>query len=250
MKKTLIFHHLLDLNDLPAMERWFYRYHVPEVLRDRRPLHYASYAAVPPPPGAEAFGCLNYKLHESITLDETQGSSGLLAMTAEVVPLRVVIVNVPVLPTEDFLGKELSFEERTIFRWVTVFRYPEGVEVEEADRWYVEVHAREVVRQPGLIRFFSYRVVPEEVPLQKGGRSFLHPETRVSSNWHRVSELWYENANGWAESVVTSPPAYTKPAWARWSDYPFFEPGVDFVSMFILERPTDDWVRDARPFYV
>ena len=35
MVKTIIIHHLPDMNDLPAAERWFYRYHVPEVLRNQ-----------------------------------------------------------------------------------------------------------------------------------------------------------------------------------------------------------------------
>ena len=65
MIKTIILHHLLDMNDLPAAERWFYRYHIPEVLRNR-PVSYLSYRAVPPPPGAEAFGCFNYKIHENL----------------------------------------------------------------------------------------------------------------------------------------------------------------------------------------
>ena len=55
MIRTIMFHHLLDMNDLPAAERWFYRYHIPEVLRSR-PVSYLSYRAVPAPPGAEAYG--------------------------------------------------------------------------------------------------------------------------------------------------------------------------------------------------
>ena len=69
MIKTIILHHLLDMNDLPAAERWFYRYHVPEVLRNR-PVSYVSYRAVPPPPGAEAYGYFNYKVHEHVSVGE------------------------------------------------------------------------------------------------------------------------------------------------------------------------------------
>jgi hypothetical protein len=50
--KTYVVHHLPDMNDLPAAERWFYRRHVPEVLRNRQ-LSYVSFRAVPPPPGAD-----------------------------------------------------------------------------------------------------------------------------------------------------------------------------------------------------
>jgi hypothetical protein len=246
MIRTIIFHHLLDLNDLPAAERWFYRYHIPEVLRSR-PLSYLSYRAVPPPPGAEDYGLFNYKIHENVHAPEGETKLAHLSMTPEVVPLRVIMVNVPVAPTEDFLGSDLALDDKTILRWITVFRYPEGVSVEKGDNWYINVHAPHVMRQPGLTRFFSYRVLPSAVPVRKGASKFLHPGSEVSSNWHRVSEMWFENSNGWVESIIKSPPGYSKPVWATHDDYPFFEPGVDFVSMFILERPTDDWVREITP---
>ncbi len=248
MIKTLIFHHLLDVNDLPAAERWFRRYHVPEVLRNH-PVSYVSYQAVPPPPGAEDYGCFNYKLHENIAGGEGEQQLGLLAMTPEVVPLKVVMVNLPATPTEDFLGGSAS-RDRTILRWVTVFRYPDGVDVAEADEWYVHTHAREVLQQPGLTKFFSYRVLPSAVAVQAGRSTFLHPASVVSSAWHRVSEQWYENGRGWVESILRSPPSYTKPAWATHDRYPFLRPGTEFGGIFILETPTHDWIREIRPFYV
>ena len=249
MIRTIIFHHLPDMNDLPAAERWFYRYHIPEVLRGR-PLSYVSYRAVPAPPGAEGYGLFNYKIHENVHAGEGETKLALVSMTPEVVPLRVIMVNVPVAPTEDFLGSGRSLDEKTILRWVTVHRYPEGVGVEEGDDWFVNVHAPEVMRQPDLTRFFSYRVLASQVPVRKGASTFLHASSSISSNWHRVSELWYEDGRGWAQSVLESPPAYTKPAWATHDRYPFLRPDVDFASMFILERPTDDWVREITPAYL
>jgi len=249
MIKTVILHHLLDMNDLPAAERWFYRYHVPEVLRNR-PVSYVGYRAVPPPPGAEAYGYFNYKVHEHVSAGEEDRPSGLTGMTREVVPLKVIMVNVPASPTEDFKGKETSIDEKTILRWVIVFKYPEGVSLEDGEDWYLNVHANEVMQQPGLTGFFSYRTLPPRAGLQGGVPAFLHPQSSMSADWHRVSEQWYENADGWVDSIVASPPSYTRPPWATYERYPFLEPGVDFASTFILERPSDDWVRDVRPFYI
>ena len=143
MIKTIIIHHLPDMNDLPAAERWFYRYHIPEVLRNQ-PVSYVSFRAVPPPPGAEEFGYCNYKVHENLNRGEGEKPLGLLTMTKEVVPLKVIMVNVPAGPTEDFLGRGASFEEKTILRWLVAIRYPRGVSVEEGDDWYLNVHAKEV----------------------------------------------------------------------------------------------------------
>jgi hypothetical protein len=60
--------------------------------------------------------------------------------------------------------------------------------------------------------------------------------------------MWYENYDGWRKSVIDSTPKYTKPPWAKYDKYPFFEPYVDFVNTFILERPTDDFLRDRRGY--
>jgi hypothetical protein len=247
--KTFVLHHLPDMDDLPAAERWFYRYHIPEVLRNR-PLSYVSFRAVPAPEGAEAYGYFNYKVHENLAVGDEEPPLGLLGMSHEVVPLNVVMVTVPVVPTEDFLGRETPFDERTILRWFCVHRYPGGVSVEEGDEWFREVHAPEVLRQPGLTRFFSYRVMPPRFAIRGSRPLFLHPRSTFSSDWHRVSELWYEDARGWRESVLAAPPAYTPPPWATRETYPFLAPGAGFVSTFLLERPADDWLRDVRPLYL
>ena len=247
MARTLIFHHLPDLNDLPAAERWNHRYHVPEVMRGR-PIGYVSYQAVPPPPGAEAFGLFNYKMHESISRDDGELPLGRTALTKEVVPLDVVMVNTALAPTDDLLGADLTLDAGTVLRWVTVFRYPDGVGVEEGDDWYLRTHIPEVRRQPGLTRCFSHTIAPF---LMQAGQQirlpFLHPDTTFSSNWHRVTELWYEDGRGWARSVLEEPPDYTPPPWATAGRYPFLEPGRDFRSIFLLERPTHDWLREIAP---
>jgi hypothetical protein len=248
MIKTIVLHHLLDTDDLPAAERWFYRHHIPEVLRTR-PLSYVSYRAVPAPAGAEAYGCMNYKVHEKIGFEEA-GSLGFLSMTPEVVPLRVIMVNVPLMPTQDFMGSASALGDSTILRWLTIFRYPVGVSPDEGDEWYVNVHAKEVTQQSGLTRFFSYRVLPGGAAVKEGVSTFLHPRSTVSSGWHRVSEQWYENGRRWRESVIDSPPRYTAPAWANYASYPFFQPWSDFAGIFILERPSNDWLRELPPAYV
>jgi len=254
MIKGLVLHHLQDMNDLPAMERWFWRYHAPEVLRAAPwTTRYVSYRAVPPPPGAESYGYYNYKVHEnwSLSAEERGGTKGFLSMTPEPAPMEVIMVSVPAQPTEDFMGGELTPDEKTVLRWLIVFKYPEGVPVEEGEDWYLNIHAKEVMQQPGLTRFFSYRTLPFQFPHPlPGQKSFMHPLTRLTTSWHRVSEQWYENINGWVKSVIDSPPKYTKPPWAKYDKYPFLEPYVNFVSTFILERPTDDFLRDVRPSFI
>ena len=95
----------------------------------------------------------------------------------------------------------------------------------------------------------SYKAIPEALIVP--GRwqpEALPPAGQVKTSWDRVMELWYETFDDWRDSVVTNPPSYTKPAWATWDEYPFVELGADFVSTFLLERPTDDYLKDLRGY--
>ena len=110
------------------------------------------------------------------------------------------------------------------------------------------------MKQPGLVRFFSFKAEQAAIPLP----GMWHPDATPPQDmmmvqWDRVVELWYPSFSAWRDAVIDSPPAYTPPEWATDSfygnshpTYPFFKPGVDFVSTFLLERPSDEFLRDTR----
>ncbi len=156
--KTMIIHHLPDSNDFSALERWFWQHHCHEVLLQVPWIkRYVMYRAVlMPPPEVEAFGYFNYRVHENwVGTEGRRGINGTLSMTPQPGKMEVVIVSVPAEPTEDFMGAELRYGEKTILRWLTVFRYPDGVSLEEGEQWYLNVHVPEVMQQQGLIRFLA-----------------------------------------------------------------------------------------------
>lgn len=254
MSKQLIFHHLKDENARPALERWNHMYHIPEVIAKQPWLvRYLLYRPVPHPEGAEAFSPINYRYHENWALDESfrRGPKGMLSMTREPVEnaMDVRVAVIPAEPTEDFLGAELSIQDSTILRWVVAFSYPEGVSEEDGEDWYLNVHVKEVMKQPGLIRFFSTKAFPKNENVFRQSAQ----QKKTSQVSHRpivrVSELWYANNQGWRESVVLNPPAYTKPAWTERDSYPFLTPREDFVSAFLLERPDCDMLKEYKPMY-
>ena len=252
MSKLLIIHKLNDENDRPALERWFQRYHVPEVLTQNPwTVKYILYRVVPPPPGGERFGYYNYRVHENWVPDNAvrRGVKGLLSMTAQPGACDAIVVNMPAEPTEDFMGGGCSIDDHTILRWVTVFRYPDGVSVEEGEDWYLNVHVPEVMKQPGLTRFFSTKAYISGKSILPQADDFAEHENLFFKQWHRVSELWYENNNGWVDSILKNPPHYTKPTWATCDTYPFMIPGSEFISTFILERPDHDFIKEFRPQY-
>jgi hypothetical protein len=260
MSKIVIFHKLNDENERPRLERWMRRYHIPEVLNQTPwTIRYQCYRPVPHPPGAEAFGLYNYRLHETWALDNSmrRGTNGILSMTPRSNPeaLQCVCINVPAEATDDFKGAENIYDDHTILRWVVGFRYPDSVSPEEGDDWYLNVHVPEVMRQSGLHRFFSHKANVLDgppLPIGKNQRDYdrnRDPNSLFFKQWHRLSEMWYENNNGWVESVLQNPPAYTKPKWATYDRYPFLIPGSEFVSCFLLESPDQDHIREFKTLY-
>ena len=263
MINTIFMFKLRSLDDLPALERWYVRYHAVECLARSGPWipRYVSYRALPIMQETVDYGYYDYRVTELWWRSETEipqfqgkslaltwlpnqhvmmGEEGVESYSTEWVgkpggPNPPVQVFIPGQPTEDFKGNDVSPDEKTIFRWFTVFKYPNGVSAKDGEDWFLNVHSKEVLKQPGLTRYFSYRAL--EIP----GVPSQYP-------WHRVTELWYENYNAWHKSVIESPPQYTMPPWANYKKYPFFAPYVDFVSTFILERPTDDFKRDWRGY--
>jgi hypothetical protein len=249
MLRGVVMIHLPNMNDLPAMDRYYHRYHGPEIARRFGPWleRFESYRVVPPPPGAERYGYINYRIVESWWREMPSVAGTVAFTTPPSTNVQRFSFLVPPQPTEEFLGGNFSADEKSILRWLTVFKDPETVSVEEGENWYLNVHANEALQQPGLTQYFSYRI------LESGGLPGHRPGGRpqpARSLWHRLSELWYENFDGWHKSVIDSPPKYTKPPWAKYDEYPFLEPGVDFWSTFILERPDDDFLSDYWRGYV
>jgi hypothetical protein len=97
------FHHLLDANDLPAAERWFYRYHIRGV-----PGRLLSHSATAPRlrlPGPKP-GLFNYKIHENVHAPEGETKMAFLAATSK--QRLAIMVNVPVAPMENFWAQSAA----------------------------------------------------------------------------------------------------------------------------------------------
>ena len=85
-------------------------------------------------------------------------------------------------------------DDSVCFRWHVLLRYPDGVTAEEGERWFLETHAPEVCAFPGLRRFFSYRVIDETCACPAcGATAGRRRRRRCSTEWHRLSELWFES---------------------------------------------------------
>lgn len=223
----------LDGVDPIEADRWYFRHHSKECVRFFGPWlrRYESYRAYEPPPEAERFGVRRGRLTE-LWYDSVESfveakpfnrpfSRASFTRVVKAPPAAGALV--PAMPTEDFLGKEPTPEERPILRWVCLFKYPEGVPVEEGEKWYLEIHSREVAQQPGLLKYVSHRALTD---------------SPMPSPWLRVSELWYEDFDAWRKANIDSPPRYTAPSWAD------NEPFVDIGSTFAAYKPDVDYLKD------
>lgn len=137
------------------------------------------------------------------------------------------MIHIPLRPTECFTGEGIRFADGPFLRWVQLLRCPESVTEAEFDDWYIHTHAPEVAAMPHLKRFVSYRRLPG-----------------LPGPFYRLSELWFANAADWQQDVLLNPPPLTRPGWSRYGEYPFLEPFREFVSTFILERPTHNMLRE------
>jgi hypothetical protein len=244
--------HDIPVNDIAAMERWYYRDHAPEIVRRYGPwlARFECYLPVPAPADAQAYGFHNWRMTEGWWRElPNRGTENDICFTPPKVWPRVAAAFVPPQPTEHFVRADFLPLEKVCLRWLMLLRYPEGVSQEEGERWFLHVHAPEVASQPGLVRFFSFQVAQEVGNVPGRWRpDTLPPEGGVRTQWDRVVELWYETFDDWRRDVIAAPPAYTRPQWATQSAYPFVRPFEELASTFILERPNDDFLRDLRGY--
>jgi hypothetical protein len=158
----------------------------------------------------------------------------------------------PALPTEEFYDPDPNPAQTPVIRWITAIRYPDGVSEEEGEEWFLNVHAKETLKQPGLLKFVSYKTLERGGMMPKmpeGAGMPQMPEGAMSmpgempkgggmTSWVRVNEYWYTDFDAWRKAVIESPPEYTAPSWG--GEYPFVEMG----STFIKYLPDVDFLRD------
>jgi hypothetical protein len=244
--------HDIPVNDIAAMERWYYRDHAPEIVRRYGPwlVRFECYLPVPAPAEAQTFGLYNWRMTEGWWRELPEaGTENDICFTPPTVWPRVAAAFVPPQPTEHFLACDFLPMERACLRWLMLLRYPEGVDKEEGEEWFLRVHAPEAATQPGLVRFFSHKVIKEVGSVPGRWRADTRPPGGgVHVRWDRVVELWYETFEDWRRAVITDPPDYTRPDWATQAAYPFVSPYEELATTFILERPNDDFLRDLRGY--
>jgi hypothetical protein len=226
-------------DNAPSMaetDHFYMRYHGPEIVRLSGPwmANYKLWLPYEPPEEAVAqFGAVRGRYaelwyREDDYLDRP-GLSGITNPPFNTKKSGQANVMVPANPTETFYDSDPHPEKTPILRWVTFINYPEGVSEETGEKWFLEVYAREAVKQPGLLKFVSHRVWKNgntDVSLDEIPAGDLPP----MKSWARMCEYWYTDFDAWRKAVLTSPPKYTAPPWG--GEYPFVEMTSTFIPYY------------------
>jgi hypothetical protein len=249
--KSVVMHDI-PIDFIAPMERWYYRDHAPEINRRFGPwlVRHDSYLPVDAPSDARAYGWFNWRVTEGYWREmPNPGPQGNLAFTEPPVHPRVAASFFPAQPTEDFKGGNFRPGERQVLRWFTLLRYPRSVSTVEGEAWFLERHARELIDSAGAFRIFSTRRHAGVVPLPgEWAPGKEPPPANLNGSWDRLTELWFESFSDWRTFIEYADARCTPPPWATAQRYPYVVPGVDFVSSFLLERPNDEFARDARGY--
>lgn len=252
--------------DLPAAYRWLYKYHVPDSISKLRPYcdSYATYRALPVPPGGEDYGAYNWIMTEHHWRYDPSvywGPEGRVNAFQEVFDqefltitnqppagsLRdnvwqgsrdgyhpIVYAAAPLFWEKDFKGAGRTIEDGPNFRWLIVLKYPQGVSREEGDRWFLRELGPALADLPQVNRFVTSAARPDS-PFIKG-------------TWHRVAELWFDSSREWRQAIVDNAASFPRPDWAVYDRFPYLEPYADFTSIFLLDRPESDHLSQYRGY--
>ena len=234
-------------------DRFYLRHEGPDVVRLSGPWlrRYESYRAYDPPLEAvERFGARGGRYTELWFSNIEEYRSRPPGTTITLPPLEKwrqkyrlekgrllerTMAIVPVLPTERFLVKYIDPEENPFIRWVCAIKYPEGVNIEEGEKWYLNVHSKELLNQPGLLGFYGYRCLDSVRSGPGGSPSDDSPLEETS--WVRVVEFWYEDLSAWRRALVDYSFNYSLPPWG--GSFPF----VEMRSIFIDLKPDVDFLK-------
>lgn len=266
MIKEVVFGLFLDAPSEVEADRFYLRYHAPETIRISGPWirRYEMYRPYDPPEEAvERFGAVKGRYAELWFASEedyhSRPSHGAWSLpswetdkTRKMPKGAKYATTVPALPTEEFYDPDPNPEQTPIIRWIQAIRYPDGVSVEEGEKWFLEVHAKEALKQHGLLKFISYKCLerggmpsgnmgsssmPAGAPQGSGTppASGSQPPSGsmpggggMQKSWVRIVEYWYTDFDAWRKAVIESPPEYTAPSWG--GEYPFVEMGSTFIN--------------------
>ena len=124
-------------------------------------------------------------------------------------------------PDKEWIKKRLNREpdldpERKLVRalWLLDLNIGQNVSLEEAERWYLETHTREVAEwqyEYGLRRYITYTALEYPEKFEKR----LTPGHWMTKKYRWLTELWYPDIESFTKAKVELAGKYTPPPGGR-----------------------------------
>lgn len=131
---------------------------------------------------------------------------------------------VPISWEEDFKGSGRTMEDGPNYRWQFVMKYPDGVSLQEGDKWFYEEVVPKFQESPDVTRMLSSKIIQEV----------------NNCPYQRVVEMWFNCPSGWHRTAVEKAKEIKKPSWAKYDQFPYLNPKFEISSLFLTDIPESD----------
>lgn len=225
---------------------------------------YAFYAALPTPPEGERFGTTRMQLTEHYWLINPMAADIQFKSLTEYFPTDVlkwqgnipddnkdevdkgnsenlegdrarstggdngmppfIFAFLPVGWEEDIKGRGRTIEDGPNYRWQFVMKYPDGISLEEGDKWFYEELIAKFKLMPEVNRILTSKIIQDV-----NGCPF-----------QRVVEMWFDSQSAWHKCAVENAKNIEKPAWAKCDQFPYLKPKYEFTSIFLSDIARSD----------
>lgn len=245
------------------LENWLYKHHIPDSISQFGPYvsKYAFYQALPTPPGGERFGTIRMQLtehywlanpnnfafnhHKALTEyfppdvlkwqnnipdvtchdrniegDEARATKG----DASLGTVPFIFAFVPVWWEDDFKGEGRTVEDGPNYRWQFMISYPNGVSIDEGDKWLKDEFIPAFCEQDVVTRCLSSKIIKDV----------------NNCDFDRVVEMWFRCESDWVNAVEKAAKICKKPEWATENDFPYLQKSYGIASIFLSDIARSD----------
>lgn len=131
---------------------------------------------------------------------------------------------VPISWEEDFKGSDRTVEDGPNYRWQFVMKYPEGVSLEEGDKWFYEEVIPKFKDMDEVTRILSSKIIQDVNGCQ----------------FQRAVEMWFNCPSDWHKAAVVKARDIKKPDWAQNDVFPYLKPRFEISSLFLTDIAESD----------
>ncbi|MBQ6622475.1 MAG: acetyl-CoA hydrolase [Mogibacterium sp.] len=135
-----------------------------------------------------------------------------------------VFIFVPVWWEEDLKGEGRTVEDGPNYRWNFCVNYPEGVSIEEGDKWLFEEFLPAYTAQDECLRCVTSKI-------QKDVNN---------TDFDRVVEMWFQCPSAWVTATKKAAETCKAPAWAQTPDFPYLKKAYGITGIFLSDIARSD----------